>query len=236
MTRAADVIASAKQQLGKPYVSPGSPPHSFDCSSLIQYTYRQFGISLPRVTFDQVKVGQPVAKGSQQPGDLIFSDWGEGPNSHVALYIGNNQVIEAPQPGENVMISSYSGSYVNHTNNIRRVMDAGGHPLDLAGVSTALAPTGSHGHASSAADKGPLGTLKDELGHIVDAFTSVDPLDGIRESIAGIGQSISAVGKLAEWNIKLFYPTTFVRLASGAAGTIFFLLGLVLLMGEVRDA
>lgn len=236
--KAADVIAYAKTQLGKPYVWGASGPNSFDCSSLMQYTYRHFGISIPRVTYDQVKIGQPVAKGAQQPGDLIFSDWGSGRSpGHVAMYIGNGQVIEAPDENQNVKITPYNSTYQQHTTAIRRVIDAAGNPLDLNGVSTTPVslPAGGGGSGGTIR-RNPLEMARDAFGRIIDDFTPDNPLEGIRHSIAGIGQSISVVGNLAEWGLKLTYPTTLIRAVAAVFGTVFFFLGLLVLMKEVRDA
>lgn len=91
---AAKAIAFARAQIGKPYVWGATGPNSYDCSGLIQTSYKHAGLTLPRVTYQQVKVGKPVSKDALQPGDLIFPNPG-----HVQLYSGNGMVIEAPQSG-----------------------------------------------------------------------------------------------------------------------------------------
>ncbi|WP_255954140.1 C40 family peptidase [Streptomyces odontomachi] len=92
-------VSFAKNQLGKPYVWGATGPDSFDCSGLTQAAWKTAGISLPRTTWDQVKVGKTVSAEEAQPGDLVFyySDI-----SHVGIYIGNGNVIDAPKPGDNV--------------------------------------------------------------------------------------------------------------------------------------
>jgi cell wall-associated NlpC family hydrolase len=92
-------VAFAKNQIGKPYVWGATGPDSFDCSGLTQAAWKTAGISLPRTTWDQVKVGKTVSADEALPGDLVFyySDV-----SHVGIYIGNGNVIDAPKPGDNV--------------------------------------------------------------------------------------------------------------------------------------
>jgi len=85
----------ASTQLGKPYVFGSGPStDSFDCSDLIQWTYKQMGINIPRVTYDQIKIGRSVKGKPLQPGDLVFPHKG-----HVVMYVGNGKVIAAPYTG-----------------------------------------------------------------------------------------------------------------------------------------
>lgn len=94
--RAAKAIAFARAQLGKPYVWGATGPNSYDCSGLTQAAWRAAGVTLPRTTWDQIDVGTRVSVNDLQPGDLVFyySDI-----SHVAMYIGNGQMIQAPHTG-----------------------------------------------------------------------------------------------------------------------------------------
>lgn len=96
------IINEAKKYIGVPYVWGGSTPDGFDCSGLVQYVYKHaINLDLPRVTTQQELCGQEVSLNDIQPGDLLF--WGPKGNSyHVAIYIGNGQYIQAPQPGQNV--------------------------------------------------------------------------------------------------------------------------------------
>ncbi|RMC23694.1 MULTISPECIES: C40 family peptidase [unclassified Lactobacillus] len=108
--RAKAVADLARSQVGKGYAWGGNGPDNFDCSGLVQYIYNKVGgISLPRVTTDQVKVGVTVAMNQLQPGDLLY--WGS-PDApyHVGIYIGNNQYVNAASPDQGVVqqtISSY---------------------------------------------------------------------------------------------------------------------------------
>jgi cell wall-associated NlpC family hydrolase len=90
-------IAFARAQIGKPYVWGATGPNGFDCSGLIQAAYKYAGVSLPRTTFQQIFSGREVSKADLIAGDLIFPDAG-----HVQIYVGDGQVIESPQAGENV--------------------------------------------------------------------------------------------------------------------------------------
>ncbi|MFE9422628.1 C40 family peptidase [Kitasatospora sp. NPDC006697] len=110
-------IAYALAQLGKPYVWGGDGPDGYDCSGLVQQAYRRAGIDLPRVADDQYAATTPISPGRLRRGDLIFwSDSGRASGiHHVAIYLGDNQYVEAPRPGRNVRISTLnSGYYPTH--------------------------------------------------------------------------------------------------------------------------
>ncbi|SDK74590.1 C40 family peptidase [Streptomyces indicus] len=101
--KAEKVIAWAETQIGKPYVWGAAGPDSYDCSGLTQKAWAQAGISLPRTTWDQVKVGTTVTVENAKPGDLVFF---YDDISHVGIYIGNGEMIHAPKPGANVRTES----------------------------------------------------------------------------------------------------------------------------------
>jgi len=95
--KVADVIATAKQYLGVKYQWGGSTPKTgFDCSGFVSYVFGQNGIILPRVSGDQYTVGTKVAYDDLQPGDLVFfSLVSSGAISHVGIYLGDGQFINA---------------------------------------------------------------------------------------------------------------------------------------------
>jgi hypothetical protein len=103
VTAVDDLIANARGQLGEPYVFGDEGPDSFDCSGLMQYCLGLVGIRAPRTAAEQQKWASPISASSRKPGDLIF--WGS-PATHVALYVGNGQMISAPGTGQRVHLVS----------------------------------------------------------------------------------------------------------------------------------
>jgi cell wall-associated NlpC family hydrolase len=102
-TAAAQVaVDTALAQVGDPYVWAGAGPDSFDCSGLTQYAYAAAGISLPHSSSMQSGIGTPVSYDALQPGDLVFF---YSPVSHVAMYIGNGQIVHAPYSGTTVQVA-----------------------------------------------------------------------------------------------------------------------------------
>jgi cell wall-associated NlpC family hydrolase len=93
-------------QLGKPYQWGGTGPDSWDCSGLMMVGWAQVGLQLPRVAAAQYQYTQvaAVALAAMQPGDLVF--WGPSLAGidHVAIYVGNGQVLDAPHTGTTVQI------------------------------------------------------------------------------------------------------------------------------------
>ena len=92
----------ALRYLGIPYQWGGaSPATGFDCSGLVMYVYAQLGIELPHQAAAQHGYGTPVSRAELEPGDLVFYD----DLSHVGIYIGNGEIVHAPQTGDVVKIS-----------------------------------------------------------------------------------------------------------------------------------
>lgn len=102
-----EVLDMANGFLGTPYVWGGTSPSGFDCSGLIQYIYSKMGIDLPRVSADQARAGKQISLDQMKPGDLVAWDNSSRNNGadHIAIYIGNGQIIHAPRPGASVEIS-----------------------------------------------------------------------------------------------------------------------------------
>ncbi|CAJ2230476.1 C40 family peptidase [Companilactobacillus paralimentarius] len=109
---AANVISTAKKYLGTPYVWGGKTPSGFDCSGFTSYVYNEAtGKNIGSYTVAQESAGTQEAVSQASAGDLLF--WGgKGSSYHVAIYLGNNQYIAAPQPGESVKISSISSYFM----------------------------------------------------------------------------------------------------------------------------
>lgn len=102
----ANVIAlraldAALSQLGTRYRSGGARPGGFDCSGLVQWSYRQAGLHLPRTAAAQSRIGVPVSLSQIRPGDLIFYSYG-GRVGHVAMAAGDGMLIESSQSGHPV--------------------------------------------------------------------------------------------------------------------------------------
>jgi peptidoglycan DL-endopeptidase CwlO len=98
----AAAMSTALAQVGKPYRYGATGPSAFDCSGLTSFAFKQAGITLPRTSRAQSTVGSPVSRDDLQPGDLVFF---YKPVSHVAIYIGNGQVVHASTSGQPVKIS-----------------------------------------------------------------------------------------------------------------------------------
>ena len=109
------VIARAQSMIGTPYVWGGGDANGpttgvdggtvagFDCSGLVLYAFAAAGVALPHYTGYQYQRGTHVPASEAQRGDLLF--WGPGGNQHVAIYLGDGTMIEAPRSGQTVRIS-----------------------------------------------------------------------------------------------------------------------------------
>lgn len=147
-----DVIAAAKKYLGVPYVWGGTSTAGLDCSGLVQRAFADVGIDLPRVSRDQAKTGEAVASlADAQPGDLVAFG---SPVDHIAIYLGDNMILEAPQPGSSVHITEM---YRTPTA-IRRVVPGGDGSgvsgVDQAGGQFAATKTATEDAAQSATGAG----------------------------------------------------------------------------------
>jgi cell wall-associated NlpC family hydrolase len=135
----AQIVTEAKRHLGKPYLWGGKGPNSFDCSGLTRYVYLQVtGKNIGDYTVPQEKAGEQIAVSKAEPGDLYF--WGtKGNTYHVAIAIGNNQYIHAPNVNEVVKINSTS--YFNPDFAVRVIKSSAPTP---APVSTNLISYRTH--------------------------------------------------------------------------------------------
>ena len=100
-------LRAAESRLGMPYVWGAAGPTSFDCSGLVQWSFRQAGVIMPRVAADQARTGPAVPVSRLQPGDLLFYHTDPtAPDyiSHVAIYLGGGKMLQAPEPGMDVEI------------------------------------------------------------------------------------------------------------------------------------
>jgi len=101
------MLRAALSRRGLPYVWGGSGPSVFDCSGLVQWSFAQAGIVMPRVAANQALTGPAVPLSLAAPGDLMFYHYDPtAPNyiSHVAIYLGHGLMEQAPAPGMNVQV------------------------------------------------------------------------------------------------------------------------------------
>ena len=121
---AADKAATkAASLIGKPYKFGGAAPSTgFDCSGLVQYSFRQAGVSLPHNTDKQRLVSRHVKVSDLRRGDLIFFDQEGKKNSHVGIYLGRGMFVHAPSSGKTVRSDRLDAPYwKKHLSEIRRV-------------------------------------------------------------------------------------------------------------------
>lgn len=110
------VIKRGMSQIGVPYswgggtasgpsngIDEGAGTVGFDCSGLILYAFAGAGIKLPHYSGSQYQMGRQIPSAQMRRGDVIF--YGPGGSQHVALYLGNNQMLEAPYTGANVRVA-----------------------------------------------------------------------------------------------------------------------------------
>jgi cell wall-associated NlpC family hydrolase len=99
---AADIVRSALDALGTPYVWGGTAANGFDCSGLVQWAYAKHGIRLPRMSRDQARAGSEITPvpDALRPGDiLLFAAQPGGGVTHVGLYAGEQTFIHSSSDG-----------------------------------------------------------------------------------------------------------------------------------------
>lgn len=115
-TQAGQAVAYAYSKLGDPYVYGATGPSSFDCSGLVQAAWASAGVSIPRTTYEQVAALPAVSTSDLQPGDLLFF----AGDSHVGIYVGGGELIDAPQTGLDVEKVALSGWYSSNLDSAAR--------------------------------------------------------------------------------------------------------------------
>ncbi|SEF24945.1 Cell wall-associated hydrolase, NlpC family [Amycolatopsis pretoriensis] len=105
-------VDAALSKLGSAYVYGATGPSTFDCSGLMQWAYKQAGISLPRTSSAQAGFGTSVPRDQLQPGDLVAY---YSPVSHIGMYIGDGKMVHAPTSGDVVKISPLLKEYAGAT-------------------------------------------------------------------------------------------------------------------------
>lgn len=112
-TTGSQIVNTAMQYIGVPYVYGGTTPSGFDCSGFTSYVYAKFGYALNRTAAGQASNGSVVAsKADLQPGDLLLFQSSDCAGiGHVGIYIGNGNMVHAPKPGSSVKVTSINSSY-----------------------------------------------------------------------------------------------------------------------------
>ena len=103
------IVFTALQMVGVPYRFGGESPEGFDCSGLVQYAYRNAGVSVPRTSRDQLAASTAVALADAVAGDLLF--FRSRDFSHVGIYLGEGRFVHAPATGRSVAIASFGDAY-----------------------------------------------------------------------------------------------------------------------------
>lgn len=107
-----EVLQFANSKLGDPYVYGGSGPNSFDCSGLVWAAYKAAGINVPRTAEQLGATGKPVALADAKPGMVVYFQHhaaGAPGDDHVGIYLGNGQMIDAPDVGQSVKVEPVAG-------------------------------------------------------------------------------------------------------------------------------
>jgi cell wall-associated NlpC family hydrolase len=110
---AAAAVAAAQAKVGSSYAAGGTGPNSFDCSGLVQYAFKQAGVTLPRSSFAQYGVGTSVPKSGIQAGDVVFFNTNGPGASHDGIAVSPTRAISATSHGvmEHSLVDSYWGSH-----------------------------------------------------------------------------------------------------------------------------
>ncbi|MEV6098886.1 C40 family peptidase [Nocardia sp. NPDC051981] len=97
-------VNAALSRVGDPYVYGAAGPDAFDCSGLVQWSYAQAGVSLPRTSYEQLNTGSPVSYDDLEPGDVVSFYGG----SHSGIYVGDGNVVHASTSGQPVKVAPIS--------------------------------------------------------------------------------------------------------------------------------
>lgn len=215
----ADLVARAKRKLGDQYVYGATGPNTFDCSGLMQETYGEVGIKIPRTSEEQWRFGTAVSADQLQAGDLVFTGGSDGTASnpgHVGMYDGAGGVIQAPHTGTVVQVT----------------------PLKDFGATGYRRMPGVTGGAGAGQVGGVItaggGVLGDVGGTLNGTFGG--SLFSWPDQIVGAFGDVDKVFTELYHEFALFtQPSTWIRIGAGLFGFVFLIGGLVLLAREVKN-
>ncbi|MBC2149695.1 C40 family peptidase [Listeria booriae] len=200
------VVNYALKYIGVPYVWGGSSPSGFDCSGLVQYSYKNaIGVSLPRVSKDQGAQGRSVSLNNLQKGDLLFwtNNGVVSGTYHVGMYIGNGQFIQAPKPGDHVKVTNIS-SYRPHY--AKRI---------LPDMATPTPTPTSHHFANLDKVSMDLNTLYVGGWHITDSLQPADPSHRVSNSRFVFVMDASTGRELGRYSIGQVWRQDVANIYSG---------------------
>ena len=110
------IVDYALSFVGTKYVYAGASPSGFDCSGLVSYVYRQFGVSLTRSSAGQYRDnGSHIQRSELAPGDLIFTSSNGRTVTHVAIYMGDNKIVHSARSSGGVVIGNLNHDYYTRT-------------------------------------------------------------------------------------------------------------------------
>lgn len=112
-TKGQAIARTALSQMGAPYKWGGtSPRDGFDCSGLVWWAHHRHGVTLPRPSWKQIRVGRPVDPSRLQPGDLVFYKiTSKGPSYHVGIVTDGDFFVHSPSRGKHVREDALFGTY-----------------------------------------------------------------------------------------------------------------------------
>jgi cell wall-associated NlpC family hydrolase len=120
-TRMVDTAISMR---GQPYRFGGAAPGGFDCSGLVQYAANGAGIHVPRTAHEQLRIGEPIARGELKPGDLVFMHLAHK-QLHVGIAIDADRFVHAPSKGGYIRVDSLDAApYARGFLGARRIIDS----------------------------------------------------------------------------------------------------------------
>lgn len=221
------LVSEAHKFIGDPYVFGAAGPKAFDCSGLVYYAARQLGITnIPRTSEEQWKWSEHISYKDLQPGDLIFMQFpgDQAAPGHVVIYAGNNRIIQAPQPGQDVQeiswkpsdMPSWGGKVIGY-GRIPGSAGAGSAALD-AGTAPALQATGG------------LSTVLNDIPGFNLIGQGISNITGTAKTIGDVGTGVQAIandlGTLTHFFVALWRPSLWLRIGAFFGGIIAIGIGL----------
>jgi len=117
------IVETAKRQVGDRYILGSTGPGAFDCSGLVQFSYRKVtGKTLPRTSYQLARSVKRIKASNRRVGDLVFFNG----NGHVAIYAGKGRIVHASNPRRGVRMDSLSGWYRSTLGGYGRVVSSHG--------------------------------------------------------------------------------------------------------------